>query len=364
MIYINGIFLTQRVNGINRYSREILRQIDSRKLPFKVTILVPAGSKYEKITENLPIKEIEHRNTIRLTSGEFHYKGWTRKTAERYAYERKAVFVDFSGYCPRKADGVSVIFDLRPLCFDDGVRTVSNFKFKLVFWLNCMITKYRKLDVVTISEYSRKTILETLKIDNSRISNSYCGWQHINSVSVDKTIFERYPELEKGNYYFALGSIAPHKNYQWIHKCAQKNPNAVFAIAGGKELSVFGDSKASEDNKNIIYLGYVSDEQAKALMMYAKAFLFPSKYEGFGIPPLEAMSLGTNVISSDAASLPEVLEDSVYYIEPDDANVDLELLMKKVITPDATERVLQKYSWEKSADVWVDVLTKVVKKCE
>ena len=99
---------------------------------------------------------------------------------------------------------------------------------------------------------------------------------------------------------------------------------------------------------NMKLLGYVSDEEAKTMMRDCKAFLFPTFYEGFGIPPLEAMSVGAkNIYVSDTAVMHEIFGDSVHYINPykyndifDDDAADSEECIRKV---------LLKYSWKKSA---------------
>ena len=86
---------------------------------------------------------------------------------------------------------------------------------------------------------------------------------------------------------------------------------------------------------------------AKALMTYCKAFIFPSYYEGFGIPPLEALSVGAKIIVSDRASLPEIFGKAAVYISPDDPYVNLSELMKEETT--GSEEILDAYSWEKQA---------------
>lgn len=359
MIYIDGIFLTQRINGINRYSREVLLELNSRELPFNITVLVPKGANYDFKSHMVKIEELDHKNVTQQSDGKIYYKGWTRRTAEPYAYRNGGIFVNFSGYTPRKAIGPSVIHDLRPLCFDDKLRTLNNFRFKFIFWLNCQIAKFRKLEIVTVSEYTKNTIIEKIGINKEKIQVSYCGWNHIEQYNCDDTIFKRYPELKKGEYYFALGSVAPHKNYTWILEVARKNPQAIFAVAGGKELSVFGDGLDFKGINNIVYLGYVSDEEAKALMKYCKAFLFPSLYEGFGIPPLEAMYMGAEVISSNLTCLPEILGNSVHYIDAYDANIDLNNFLRSKINIAKKREILKRYTWGRVTDVWVKLLSEM-----
>lgn len=94
--------------------------------------------------------------------------------------------------------------------------------------------------------------------------------------------------LRKGLYYYYLASLAPNKNLSWILKNAAGNPDKIYVLSG-KPL---GDDSGVEKLDNVICTGYVSDSEARALMQYCRAFLFPSTYEGFGIPPMEALCMG------------------------------------------------------------------------
>ena len=108
--------------------------------------------------------------------------------------------------------------------------------------------------------------------------------------------------------------------------------------------------------KNLFYLGYVSDDEAKLLMKECKAFIFPSIYEGFGIPPLEALAMGSQVICSNAVCLPEIFKDSVHYIDPYKHDINLNTLLSEKTEP--AEKVLSLYSWEKTAEKTFEIICK------
>ena len=103
-------------------------------------------------------------------------------------------------------------------------------------------------------------------------------------------------------------------------------------------------------------LGYVSDDQVKALMQKCTAFVFPSYYEGFGIPPLEALSCGTKIIVSNAASLPEIYENTAYYINPNDTNINLKLLLSKEV--ESSDKILERYQYKNAAITLCNLLKK------
>ena len=121
----------------------------------------------------------------------------------------------------------------------------------------------------------------------------------------------------------------------------------LFAVAGSINKTVFANGLGFECPKNMKLLGYVSDEEAKTLMRDCKAFLFPTFYEGFGIPPLEALSVGCNrIIVTDSEVMHEVLENAATYINP----YFYHLPDSNGSSHKNIEKVLEKYSWKKSAE--------------
>ena len=155
----------------------------------------------------------------------------------------------------------------------------------------------------------------------------------------------------EGSYFYSVGSLAPHKNYKWIIENARFNPDYQYVITGGKR-DVW---KSEEFNlPNIIYTGYLSDEEMKAVMMKSKAFIFPTLYEGFGIPPLEALSAGVRCVVSDIPCLKEVYGDTVQYLDPREPKVDLNNTLNATVRNAA--EVLEKYSWKNASKRWVELL--------
>jgi glycosyltransferase involved in cell wall biosynthesis len=126
---------------------------------------------------------------------------------------------------------------------------------------------------------------------------------------------------------------------------AKKNSNQIFAVAGSINKKVFAEGLGFECPDNMKLLGYVTDEEAKTLMRDCRAFLFPTVYEGFGIPPLEAISVGAKcVVVSDTDVMHEIFGDCVNYVSPNDIPENLCFQEKE-----NADSLLEKYSWEKSA---------------
>ena len=160
---------------------------------------------------------------------------------------------------------------------------------------------------------------------------------------------DRYPQLEPGEFMFTMATLARNKNGRWVYEVARRNPALTFAVAG---MRYEGDE--NECPSNVHLLGFVSDADACALMRNCRAYLFPSLYEGFGLPPLEALALGAQVVSSNTTSLPEVLGNSAHYVDPLDYGVDLDELLAQTVAP--AEDALSRFSWEGSARLLRDDL--------
>ena len=248
-------------------------------------------------------------------------------------------------------DSVVVLHDIRPLVMDTDR---GMFRFK--FWVHCLSVKAFAKRVYTVSYDQRELISRRLGIPKERIGVTYNGWEHMQRCPADESIFDRLPGVKKGEYFYALGSMAKHKNYKWIREVARRNSDKTFVVAGGKDLRAFGDDTEAQDTHNIFYPGYVQDGENKALMQHCKAFLHPAVFEGFGIPPLEALSQGAPILLSNASCLPELYGKTARYFDPYDYEVDLDALLAQPVEP--AGEVLEKFSWDRTAAFWLEELKK------
>jgi glycosyltransferase involved in cell wall biosynthesis len=139
-------------------------------------------------------------------------------------------------------------------------------------------------------------------------------------------------------------------------KYAAKNPSDLFALSG-KSLPSFKNNEISSI-KNIILLGYLNDQEVKALMEKCKAFILPSYYEGFGLTPLEALSCGSQIIVSSAASMPEIYGKTAHYIDPYNIEINIDKLLKDPV--EASDLVLKKYSYDNSAKKLYELMSEYI----
>lgn len=206
--------------------------------------------------------------------------------------------------------------------------------------------------VVTVSGFSKREIEKYYPRTKGKVSVVPNAWQHINRTEPDDSVINRFG-LTSGSYFFAMSSLAPNKNLWWIAETARLNPNEIFAVAGGMNSRVFGRHGIPEAD-NVRYLGYVTDEEAKTLMQSCKAFLYPTIYEGFGIPPMEALACGARIVISDTEVMHEVYGDTATYVDPSVPVTDIGRVVSATKV-DGTS-VLNSYSWTDSASKLLNLL--------
>jgi len=168
--------------------------------------------------------------------------------------------------------------------------------------------------------------------------------------------------LRKQGYILAVGGRSRRKNLAILEKAvAGYEECPPLVIAGGGESRAFAASGPSRSSRCVL-LGHVSDGAMKALYQGALCLVFPSRYEGFGLPPLEAMACGCPVVTSRAASMPEVCGDAALYCDPDrpetvEGNIRLvvaDATLRTKLIASGLERA-RLFSWEASARKLLDL---------
>lgn len=357
---IDGNFLYGQVLGVQRYAREITAQLDGliKDKPYEVWIAVPQIDSEGTSAEINSYKTQYDNIKIVILKGKAGRK-WEQLTFQNYVKSQKAKPVYLCNEVSLlMKNGIVTVHDIA-FKTHPGFFTEPGDWHEILFRKLMYLKAFKNADaIMTVSEFSKKEILDNYRLKNPDIIVAGNGWQHFNIDNVDETIFDRYASrIKRGRYYFYLASLAPNKNLKWILENAKKHPDITYVIAGRS----LGDRSGIEKMPNIVLVGYAKDAEARALMKYCRAFIFPSTYEGFGIPPMEALCMGARIILGDIPVLHEIYDGAAMYINCNRPETNLDELLDcsdEVKEREAARRVLDNYSWNKSAKALVQLLDK------
>ncbi|PKO20685.1 MAG: glycosyltransferase family 1 protein [Chloroflexi bacterium HGW-Chloroflexi-1] len=242
------------------------------------------------------------------------------------------------------------------------------------------LTLRRAAWVITVSEHSRREIMRRYSLPADRIAVTYeaaaSQYRPIADPAVLADVRARYGLRER--YLLALGNLQPRKNLirlvdAFVRLAEQGRLEGTQLVLGGKaqwrESDLFARVKQSGLAEQICFPGYVADADLPALYSGALAFVYPSLYEGFGLPPLEAMACATPVVCSNAASLPEVVGDAALTCDPRDTE-SLAVALAQVIAQPALREELAarglrraaQFSWRRCAEETLAVYRAAVAK--
>lgn len=341
-VTINGAYLSWGMQGIVRYARELVKAFDEVLDDSDDVELAIDGSAHDVPA----LSRIRVRRVGRLNG-----LAWEQVdlAAHMLAHPNR-VLLNLCNVAPVVAlPGVTAIHDVMYRTCPESYTTPRSRVSRAWHCLMYELLTRRERRILTVSEFSKAEIERLYPHARGKVRVVPNAWQHVSEYRDTPDWQERYPFLSPGAYFFSLATRAYHKNGRWVCEVAKRNPDLTFAIAGNSY-----DAADKDVPPNVHVLGFVSDEDASALIRNCRAFLYPSLYEGFGLPPLEALALGAQVVSSDATSLPEVLGNAVHYVSPTNYDVDLEGVLKQEVG--STDDTLDRFSWEKSSRALNDVL--------
>lgn len=227
---------------------------------------------------------------------------------------------------------------------------------------------HKSRHIITPTEYVRSDVSSRLNVSKEKITVTY----EATDITDGKSKAYTHPFKE---FIMYVGQQSDYKNIKRLgdahQKLLEKHPDLGLILVGSKNTSALKNEAyfTSQNYKNILFTGFVEDEQLSWLFQNCKAYVFPSLMEGFGLPGLEAMSYGAPVASSNATCLPEVYGNAAHYFDPTDTTDIIRAIEDILSNPAYRDKLIangykqiKKYSWRRMAEqthaVYMDALKK------
>jgi glycosyltransferase involved in cell wall biosynthesis len=343
---INGRFLTQQVTGVQRYGREILMALDR---------LASGG---HPLARDLVLELVVPRSTEQLPRLDA-VRARRLGPANGHLWEQ-AVLPFGIPLCVFKH--VVCIHDLNTRLVPDNFSPHFRALYRLLIpALGCTAEH-----ITTVSGFSRAQLLRYRV--GSRNKTSVIGNGHEHALGWRPEHSPKTRAVAGPDTIVVFGSGSPNKNVGLLVGMAQElaHANLRLAVAGASDMRVFAAGGELRSFDNVVCLGRLTDNEIAALLADSLCLAFPSFVEGFGLPPLEAMSLGCPVVVSDRSCLPEICGDAALYASPTDPNAWLEQFRRlrhdTAMRATLVERGLRRaalYSWSASAEAYLKVMARL-----
>lgn len=308
ILFLNGRFLLQPASGVQRAARETVLALDRilarREAPLMIErceLLAPHGA------PSLSLTAIGLRRVGRL-------RGHVWEQVALPWHARRGFLLSLGNTGP-VAKGAQIVTIHDASVFAVPEAYTRSFRSWYTFLQPLLARRARAL--VTDSEFSREELIRHLGASPERLHVAPLGADHVLRTPPERGILYRHG-LAGMPFVLGVGNRSPHKGWASLAAAVERLPPDAcrVVLAGGEVPAVFRGT--GPGSRRTLEIGRVTDGELRALYEAATCLVFPSRYEGFGLPALEAMACSCPVIASRRAALPEVCGDAARYIEPDD----------------------------------------------
>jgi glycosyltransferase involved in cell wall biosynthesis len=356
-VTFNGKFLSASPTGVHRVAHELISHLDARlaERPDEAGERTWSVLKPRDADRAMPLKVVRERTVGALT-----WQPWEQFELPLYA--AGSTLVSLCNLAPLLSGGVAMIHDAQVFISPQsyGRAFLAWYRFALP-----AIGRNSKL-ILTVSEYSRRQLAEYGVAPLSKIAVVHNGVDHLTTIAPDDGVIARLG-LDRGRYVAALANTQKHKNIRiLIEAFARPALRDVALVLIGKSGAADFVAIGSPPPPNVVFAGAVTDAEMRALFAGAGCLAFPSTTEGFGLPPLEAMSLECPVVSAPCGALPEVCGDAAFYADPNDAAAweaaILRILESTEVRAERAALGIQqaaRFTWKASAERLLDLVRSV-----
>lgn len=346
-LFFNGKFLAQRTTGVQRFAHGVVIALD-RSLQ-----VTPCGHEVELIIPPAA-KPIPHLQVIRqrvIGHPDRSLTAWEQ--IDLPMQTRGGALVCLSGSAPllvRKC--VTTIHDAAVYLYPHAYSRAFVAWYRFLFAIRAKCSPL----VLTVSASSARDLMQHLPRTTFRVVPNSA--EHITNQPSDTSVLNNF-NLTPGGFLLAVGSLNPTKNFTSLinaYNASSLADQLPLVIVGALNSDVFSIVSVDWVHPNVRWVGSIPDTQLRALYENAAVFVFPSIYEGFGIPPLEAMLCGCPVVASHVSSIQEVCGEAAHYFDPHNP-IDMLSSIKFVLENEYHRSSLiekglkraEKFSWDNAA---------------
>ncbi|MEO8261069.1 MAG: glycosyltransferase [Pseudolysinimonas sp.] len=344
-VMINGKWLSAQPSGMQRYAGEVARRV--LDLDPAALVVVPRDA---VLPDWLPANRVIRCRTRGIVFEQLLLP-W---------HARGAMLLNLAGPAPMiKRDQLVVMHDVTP------ARYPRTFSRRFVLWYSVLYRALarRSRHLATVSEFSRGELADVLGVDPARFALAPNGHEHAYAARADADGVTLTTDLAAHavDYVLCVGNLTPSKNLAPVTRALAAAGIAVVVVGAAGSRRVFAHESPLAA-PGIHLAGRLSDGELALLLRNARALVFPSLYEGFGLPLVEAQALGCPVIASDRASIPEVAGEGAMYFDPmrpQDAvarvnELDVDERRRLVASG---RRNVARFSWDRTAEILLELAT-------
>ena len=351
MFVVNGRFLTQKATGVHRYAFEICNKLHEWGVDFYVAIPKEINPDYK-----FSFKTVE--------CGSLKTHLWEQISLPRFLKtQNNPLLISFSGCGP--LNYTNQIITIHDVSYERRPEWFSKNFYRYYHFMMPRIGR-KAHAVLTVSEFSKEEIVITSGIPADKIHVIHSNVPFHDVPSAESILAYKKPENTE-KYILTVSSMDPRKNFVKLVEAFDKiDDKSIKLYIIGMQFKAFNTPDLQKlIGDNVVLPGYIDDDALQKMYQNALFSIYPSLYEGFGLPPLESMTFGCPAILSDIPALREVSEDAALYVDPYNVEDMTEKMNRLSKDSDLRQELrlkgleqIKKYSWDKSAKQVLDLARK------
>lgn len=358
IIGIDAHMIGDNSGGNETYYKNLLIHLDKLNVHREIKVYLYEDMKSDVSFKNIHLSWIKSKSPIVRNFIEIPYI----QMKDNISIMHMQYFMPLFNPCP-------LIVSIHDICFEHFRNIFPRGKY-IIQKVLIPFSARNATKILTLSEYSKKDISTRYDVPEDKIIVTYCGVSDRFTIPTDPSETRRYVQKKFNTgerYLLTVGNLQPRKNISRLINVFKNLLKSTGGYSG--KLVIVGKSewrsellveavKETQLDEHVVFTGYVMEDDLVKLYNAAELFVYPSIFEGFGLPPLEAMACGTPTLVSNSSSLPEVVGDAGLLFDPFNEKDIYDALVSCLRSPDLKKNLssmgiaqAKKFSWDKTAGI-------------